>query len=58
MEVSMLFETLKLALLGFLVSLLVIFILLNFMLGCGDWGAPNCVTPIQFIEILTSPFTK
>lgn len=54
----MLLETLKLALLGFLVSLLVMFILLNFMLGCGDWGAPNCVTPIQFIEILASPFTK
>jgi hypothetical protein len=58
MEVSMLFETLKLALLGFMISLLVLFIFLNMMLGCGDWGAPNCVTPIEFLGYLVAPFTK
>jgi hypothetical protein len=58
MEVSMLFEALKLTLLGFFIVMFLLFILLNFMLGCGDWGAPNCVTPIQFIELLTTPFMK
>lgn len=54
----MLFQTLKLSVLSFIITLLLLFILLNAILGCGDWGSPNCVTPVEFIQLLASPFTE
>lgn len=53
MEVSMLFQSLKYGLAAMIVSLLLMFVMLNLMTGCESWEQPNCVTPKQFLSIVT-----
>lgn len=36
-----------------LISLLFLFVMLNLITGCSDWDEPNCVTPSQFMSIIT-----
>lgn len=38
------------------IGLVFTFIMLNMIVGCQDWDNPACVTPIEFIEIMGSPF--
>ncbi len=37
---------------GTILGLLVVFIMLNMLLGCDSWSNPNCLTPKQFMEIV------
>lgn len=53
MEVSMLFQSLKYGLAAMIVSLLLLFVMLNLMIGCESWEDVNCVSPKQFISIIT-----
>lgn len=45
---SMLFQFL----LAILAGLLVVFVLLNILVGCDSWNDPACVTPSEMMEIL------
>lgn len=49
----MLFQSLKYGLAAMIVSLLLLFVMLNLMTGCESWEQPNCVTPKQFLSIVT-----
>jgi hypothetical protein len=49
----MLLQSLKYSLISVFVFLLLIFVFLNFMTGCENWEEPNCITPSQFISIVT-----
>lgn len=53
MEVSMLFQSIMFGIATMIVSLLLLFIMLNLITGCESWEQPNCVTPKQFLSIIT-----
>lgn len=39
-------------LLAILAGLLVVFVLVNILVGCDSWSDPVCVTPSEMMEIL------
>ena len=49
----MLIQSIKFGLAALIVSLLLLFVMLNLMIGCESWDQPNCVTPKQFLSIVT-----
>ena len=49
----MLLQSIKLGLAAMIVSLLLMFVMLNLMTGCESWEDMNCVSPKQFISIIT-----
>lgn len=49
----MFLQTLALTFSVFLFSAVILFVGVNVGTGCQDWSQSNCVTPAQFLNLLT-----